>query len=237
MSKRKPESQMTDLERELYAFVDANKAYWAAYFDARESAFPELAGPDGKIVRELAEDRQKEFHAWDAEYVTSHPKLQWPRAIKLDLELGHRGLDAIENHLDSGYFSKDKIVVFREKHGERTFMLPAGDQSAHGRVALKVIAERSGWGFYCYSGEKPVEPGHPEISEEQAGKMPEKYKKMVLEEWCVYRHAMEAYRAQCRIHALFAKAIAGDPLAAVAFLRGSINHQYEKYQVIIPEVA
>jgi nicotinamide mononucleotide adenylyltransferase len=59
----------------------------------------------------------------------------------------------------------DVIVVFKEKHGDRQFVVPT--REALEKVALKIVLERDEEGWY----EFPQFPTQPDISVEQAEKM------------------------------------------------------------------
>jgi hypothetical protein len=224
--KREPDRELTPLELELREFQKVWNSWWEKYYAARDAKFK-------GFTRDEPPGRRREVAKFDVQYEKENPRPSIPLAIAMDLDGGTTNVAA---KLDSGYFSSDKVVVFKEKHGERHFLLPANDIEAHGRVALNVVKDREGCGFYGHM-KAGDEPKPPDTTREQAAAMPEKYRKLALDEWAAYGEQVKDHKKALAENELLAKAIAGDPMVAVKFLRGNRGGEYEGYDVIVPERA
>ena len=59
--------------------------------------------------------------------------------------------------IKNDYYNQDLILVTQEKHCNSYYMLPANADAAHGKVALRIVRQRSIEGFYI----KPIKPDKP----------------------------------------------------------------------------
>jgi hypothetical protein len=227
MQKKRPNNDLTKLELELLSFSDDWKKWHADLYSERDSKFPQTKN------HSPSEADRRAVKEWDEAYCDEHKRPVQPMAIKLDLD----GCRADVSHkVDSGYYSRWNVLVLKEKNGDRYFLLPAGDMEAHGRVAIKIIKERHEHGFYC-NVEQSSPPKPPDTTMEQAAGMPDKYRKMAMDEWDSYSNRLKACKEEAKNHKLLKMAIGGDLLAAVEFLRNNRAGEYEGYEVFSPEIA
>jgi hypothetical protein len=153
-----------------------------------------------------------------------------PRELAIDLGTGD-AISHIKDAFESGYFAKDKVVLLKEKHGDSMFLLPAGDQEAHGRLALSVIKDRLDW--MEADTDAPTEPG---TSLEQAQNLEPKLAKIVEDDWRQYKHDLERHKEDSYLRGLTAKAKAGDAVAAVKLMKIRRGYEYEGFEVEVPKI-
>jgi hypothetical protein len=66
------------------------------------------------------------------------------------------------------FITEPKLLVFKEKHGERYFYIP--DDKTLFAAALKVLTQRHGDGYWFYAPEKPLAL---DFTAEQVAALPE----------------------------------------------------------------
>ena len=160
-----------------------------------------------------------------------------PEFIALDLSRENTGsADSIERMVKCGTLSSIRVVIFHEKHGDRVFLVT--QPFDFGNIALQIISERNKYGFYMYQREDPIDdPILPKTSPEQVEGMDDEVKATVRKKWEEYLRAKKTRDYERQMKILINKALDGDAIAAVDFLRKSKNNEYENFEVITPEIA
>lgn len=124
------------------------------------------------------------------------------------------------------------IVVFKEKHGDRHFIVK--NQTELNKVALKIVLEREEEGWYDFDYEKPVEP---KMTVEDAAKLGMAGVKDAVErEWSSYKYSKKQYEEGIQLKAALEKVVKEkDGATAFRFLNEMKGGEYEAFEVISSE--
>jgi hypothetical protein len=162
-----------------------------------------------------------------------------PRFIAVDFVI-YRGdwprPGMIINYVKNGWFNSIRVVVFKEKHGERYFLIR--NQEDFAAAALTLIKDRHDQGWFRYLEGKPERPIPPKTSLEdaEAGKFDPQICKEVKELWRQYANALKQNEIEDEERVLIAKALKGDAVAAVRYICSRQKYEYEGFEVIRPEI-
>jgi len=126
----------------------------------------------------------------------------------------------------------NSILVFKEKHGERYFLVPTVE--ALQKAALKVALERNEEGYwYDFDEEAPVEP---KIKLEDAGKFGDNIASAVSREWRDYEYKVRSYKQSLCLKNMLDKIVKEkDGATALTLLQEMSEGEYEGFEVITAE--
>ena len=179
-------TNLSGIEQEALEFAAIQKKWWN-YNQKRATHERE---PPPAIPRFIAID-----------FVVSRG--EWPRP------------GTIIQHVKDGWFNSIRVVVFKEKHGERYFLIR--NQEDFAAAALTLIKDRHDQGWFRYLEGRPERPKGPKTSLEdaEAGKFDPQICKEVKELWRQYAEALKQSDIEDEERVLIAKALKGDAIAAV----------------------
>ena len=126
----------------------------------------------------------------------------------------------------------EQIVVFKEKHGDRHFIVH--NRGELEKVALKIVLERNEEGWYSFEYEKPTEP---KMSVEDAKKLGmDGVVAAVEREWSNYKYSKKQYDDGIKLKAALEKIEKEkDGAVALQFLNDMKGGEYEAFEVISSE--
>jgi hypothetical protein len=125
-----------------------------------------------------------------------------------------------------------QIVVFKEKHGDRHFIVNTRQELE--KVALKIVLERNDEGYwYDFSSKEPVEP---KIKKEDAEKFGDNIANAITREWKDYEYSVKQYKKDKVLKDALEKIVKNkDGGLALQFLESMKDGEYEGFEVITGE--
>lgn len=129
--------------------------------------------------------------------------------------------------------SKQQIVVFKEKHGDRYFIINSPDDFK--RICLSIVKERNGFGWYSHL-DSQKEPVMPSFSKEDISQLPQEFQSDASKTWSKYERDLRVYKDFQFLINLRNLALEGDGVSAVKFVREMSENEYEGYEVVNPEL-
>ena len=128
---------------------------------------------------------------------------------------------------------KSRIVVFREKHGDRYF--DASTEKKYEAACIKIVKERQLDGWYS-----AYKPGYPEIlTKKDADKLPPSYRKTAIDQLKYFETRMHEYMRDKEIARLAKRVI--DNMAAsgeaIYIIEARQEYQYEEFKFEVLEKA
>ena len=125
-----------------------------------------------------------------------------------------------------------QIVIFHEKHGDRYFV--SNSQKDLEAVALKVVLERDGEGYwYYFDSEKSTEP---KVSKADGLKLGGRLKEASVLEWIDYERNLREYNYEQKDKETLQKIkTEKNGELALKFLRSRRDAEYEGFDIEEPE--
>ena len=125
--------------------------------------------------------------------------------------------------------SPNSILVFKEKHCERYFLVPTVE--ALHKAALMVVLERNEEGYwYNFDEEAPIKP---KMEKDDAERFGESVANTVKREWEQYNYDLRSYNKSLRLKAMLSKILSEkDGQAALNFLQDMSDNEYEGFEII-----
>ena len=126
----------------------------------------------------------------------------------------------------------EQIVIFREKHGDRHFVVHTMQELE--KVALKIVLERNEEGWYSFDNELPKEP---KVTIEDAKKLGmDGVVAAVEREWSNYKYSKKQYDEGLVLAVALKKIVENnDGELALKFLNSMKGGEYEAFEVISGE--
>lgn len=125
-----------------------------------------------------------------------------------------------------------QIVVFKEKYGERHFIVNTRQELE--KVAIKIVTERNEEGWYDFEHEKPIEPKMTVADAEKFGMSG--VTEATKREWENFKYSKKAYDEGLKLQVALERVInAQDGEAALQILRANKDGEYEGFEVISGE--
>lgn len=171
-------------------------------------------------------------------FPTKNQAKEWNESIqshltaKTPVEL-HEQFRALEIPVFSKTDFKPQIAIFKEKHGDRHYLIYTKQDFE--KVCLNLIKERNSYGYYSHiNGVK--EPIAPSYTKESISTLPVELQKEATNAWVKYEREFKWFKEATELFELKQKALNGDGSAAASFIGEMRGNEYEEYEIIEPEI-
>lgn len=124
-----------------------------------------------------------------------------------------------------------QIVVFKEKHGDRHYIIYSADDFR--KICLSLVKERNQYGWYSHL-EYQKEPVVPTFTKENISTLPTEFQAEATKTWSRYEKDMKTYKEFQSLIELRKKALEGDGYSAAAFIQEMNDGEYEGYEIVQP---
>jgi len=124
-----------------------------------------------------------------------------------------------------------RIVVFKEKHGDRHYIIHSSDDFR--KICLSLVKERNQYGWYSHL-EYEKEPVIPTFTKESISTLPTEFQAEATKTWTKYERDMKTYKELQSLIELRKKALDGDGYSAAEFIKEMDHSEYEGYEIVTP---
>ena len=124
-----------------------------------------------------------------------------------------------------------QIVVFKEKHGDRHYIIYSADDFR--KICLSLVKERNQYGWYSHL-EYQKEPVVPTFTKESISTLPTEFQAEATKTWSRYEKDMKTYKEFQSLIELRKKALEGDGYSAAEFIQEMNGGEYEGYEIVQP---
>jgi hypothetical protein len=124
-----------------------------------------------------------------------------------------------------------QIVVFKEKHGDRHYIIYSADDFR--KICLSLVKERNEYGYYSHL-EFQKEPVVPTFTKESISTLPTEFQAEATKTWSRYEKDMKTYKEFQSLIELRKKALEGDGYSAAEFIQEMNGGGYEGYEIVQP---
>jgi len=132
------------------------------------------------------------------------------------------------------YDKKDfepQIVVFKEKHGDRNYIIYTADDFR--KICLSLVKERNQYGWYSHFEYEKM-PVIPTFTKESITTLPTEFQAEATKTWSKYERDMKNYKEFQSLIELKKKALDGDGYAAAELIEEMNSGEYEGYEIVTP---
>ena len=124
-----------------------------------------------------------------------------------------------------------QIVVFKEKHGDRHYIIYSADDFR--KICLSLVKERNQYGWYSHL-EYQKEPVVPTFTKESISTLPTEFQAEATKNWSRYEKDMKTYKEFQSLIELRKKALEGDGYSAAEFIQEMNDGEYDGYEIVQP---
>ena len=124
-----------------------------------------------------------------------------------------------------------QIVVFKEKHGDRHYIIYSGDDFR--KICLSLVKERNEYGWYSHL-DYQKQPQTPSFTKESISTLPVEFQAEATKTWNNYVRDMKTWKDFQSLIELRKKALDGDGFAAADLIQQMNGGEYEGYEVVTP---
>lgn len=124
-----------------------------------------------------------------------------------------------------------QIVVFKEKHGDRHYIIHSADDFR--KICLSLVKERNQYGWYSHL-DYQKEPAVPTFTKESISTLPTEFQGEATKTWSRYEKDMKTYKEFQSLIELRKKALEGDGYSAAELIQEMNGGEYEGYEIVQP---